>query len=44
MKSPTAMQEDELAQETPTSWPVRADRFAVGAIDYPDPGPVPVTG
>jgi hypothetical protein len=44
VKSPTAVQEVELAQETPMSWPVRADRFGVGAIDHPDPGPVPVTG
>jgi len=44
VKSPTAVQEDELAQETPMSWPVRAGRFGVGVIDHPDPGPVPVTG
>ena len=44
VKSPTAVQEDELAQETPASWPVRVGRFGVGVIDHPDPGPVPVTG
>jgi hypothetical protein len=33
VKSPTAMQEDELEQETPVSWPVRP----VGTIDHPDP-------
>jgi len=44
VKSPTAVQEVELAQETPMSWPVRAKGFGVGAIDHPDPGPVPVTG
>jgi hypothetical protein len=42
--SPTAAQEDELAQDTPASWPVRANRFRVGTIDHADPGPVPVIG
>jgi hypothetical protein len=37
VKSPTAMQEDELEQETPVSWPVRPGRFRVGTIDHPDP-------
>src|SRR5215470_3430589 len=37
VKSPTAMQEDELGQETPASWPVRPGRFRVGTIDHPDP-------
>ena len=40
VKSPTAVQEEELGQETPASWPVRAKRFRVGTIDHPDPGPV----
>lgn len=35
VKSPTAAQEDELEQETPKSWPVRANRFRVGTIDHP---------
>jgi hypothetical protein len=30
VKSPTAAQEDELEQETPKSWPVRANRFRLG--------------
>jgi len=38
VKSPTAVQEDELAQDTPASWPVRANRFRVGTIDHPGPG------
>jgi hypothetical protein len=38
VKSPTAVQEDELAQETPTSWPVRPKRFRVGTIDHPRTG------
>ena len=29
LKSPTAVQEDELEQDTPRSWPVRANRFRV---------------
>jgi hypothetical protein len=37
VKSPTAVQEDELEQETPTRLPVPANIFAVGAIDQPDP-------
>jgi hypothetical protein len=40
VKSPTAVQADERGQETPASWPVRANRFRVGTIDHPDPGPV----
>jgi hypothetical protein len=44
VKSPTAMQEDELEQETPASWPVRPRRFRVGTIDHPGTGRVPVTG
>jgi hypothetical protein len=38
VKSPTAVQEDELGQETPVSWPVRAKRFRVGTMDQPGPG------
>jgi hypothetical protein len=40
VKFPTAVQEDELEQETPASWPVRVKRFRVGTIDHPDPGAV----
>jgi hypothetical protein len=38
VKSPTAVQEDDPEQETPTSWPVRAARFWVGTVDHPDFG------
>jgi hypothetical protein len=37
VKFPTAVQEDELEQETPASWPVRASIFRVGTIDHPRP-------
>jgi hypothetical protein len=40
VKLPTEVQEDDLGQETPASWPVRAKRFRVETIDHPDPGPV----
>jgi hypothetical protein len=40
VKSPTAVQEDELGQEIPASWPVRVKRFRVGTIDHPGPGGV----
>jgi len=36
--SPTAAQEDELGQESPASWPVRAKGFGVGLIDHPGIG------
>jgi hypothetical protein len=37
VKSPTAVHEDELEQETPRRPPVRVDIFTVGTIDQPDP-------
>jgi hypothetical protein len=40
VKLPTAVQEDELGQESPASWPVRASRFRVGTIDHLDPSAV----
>ena len=40
MKFPTAVQEDELGQETPASWPVRAKEFCVWTIDHPGIGPL----
>ena len=38
VKSPTAVQEDELGQESPASWPVRAKEFRVWTIDHPGSG------
>jgi hypothetical protein len=41
VKSPTAVQEDVLEQETPRSWPVRPTIFPVETIDHPDPEVAP---
>ena len=38
VKFPTAVQEDELGQESPASWPVRARELRVGTIDHPGIG------
>jgi len=37
VKSPTAVQEEELEQETPANWPVRAPGLGLGTIDHPRP-------
>jgi len=38
VKFPTAVQEDELGQESPASWPVAAKEFRVWVIDHPGIG------
>jgi hypothetical protein len=37
VSSPTAVHEEEPAQDTPASWPVRASRLGLGRIDHPGP-------
>ena len=37
VSSPTAVHEEELAQDTPASWPVLARGLGLGTIDHPGP-------